>query len=344
VLADSADELQADVERIRLESGLDYIDLKSFVEKLKEVYRDLENDHPRLQLWLWRQAALLDYLQDPPKGVSFDLLEADLSLGVVLNQARRKLSSATDEAQEKTIRQEVRQVSEKVLSDALETAAQATSRLLGPKTEDCLFWANLMLPVSSQYLDSSFFMGDPTGQRNKKRADQLWKHTSQELSKVLVVVAETSGKNSYFGFWVPVYSDSVILSGSPTAYQKYEGSAVFKDDLPLFSKEIQMLQVPQKILMLQVEALQDYMMYDFEESLFVSLPFSLNSGKKVPAVFNINVIPKGKPDGWRRAYHPVWLRETRDQIKSSLYQACEAFILKCDSVEGNPLSCDWDYF
>lgn len=285
---------------------------------------------------MWRQAALLDYLQDSPKGVSLELLETGLKYGVALNRARRGLLSATDEAQQKAIRQEVHQLSGDLLLEALDTAAQATSRLLGPKTDDYGFRANLMLPVNWEVLDSPFFMDDSTGRRNKERADHLWQHTNQQLSEVLVVVAEAGGRNSYFGFWVPVYSDSVILPGSPTAYQEDEGSAVFKDDLPPFSEEI-----PRR----QIEAWRYYMRSDFEEDLFVSLPFRLNSSKKVSAIFNINVRmkkdkQKGEQDGWRRAYHRVWLRKTRDQIKSSLCQAFEAFILKCDTLEGTPFPRD----
>jgi len=94
-------------------------------------------------------------------------------------ESKLDYACVTDEAQQKAIRQEVHQLSGDLLLEALDTAAQATSRLLGPKTDDYGFRANLMLPVNWEVLDSPFFMDDSTGRRNKERADHLWQHTNQ---------------------------------------------------------------------------------------------------------------------------------------------------------------------
>ncbi len=319
------------IDRLRYESNLQYMDIKSFAAKLKEAYQDLGNDkrYQQIRLWIWRRSALVDYVLHPPTGLSHTLLESDLMRGVVLNRARRSLALAADDAEREDLRRQAHQIASKILSGALESAAQATCRLLGPKIENCSYWANFMLPMDPQYLNSPFFMDHADGKQNKERGDHLWRHVREQHSKVLVVVAETRGETNHFGFWVPVYSSSMILPGAPTAYLTYEGSAVFKDDLPPF---------PQQVPNAQVEEWRRYMRDHFRESLFVSLPYSLNSGGKTLAVFNINVIPKGNPDSWRRAYHRLWLRETRDQIKASLCQAYEAFQLKCDTLdeEGTP--------
>lgn len=122
---------------------------------------------------------------------------------------------------------------------------------------------------------------------------------------------------------MPVYSEtSLTLPGAPSAFADSQGFAVFKDDLPPlkgFTGE-------------QTTAWHNYMRTYFREDLFVSLPYTLNSSaneKQVFAICNVNVKPI-KPDAWRRAYHLEWLCEARDQVKSSLCQAYEAFQLMCD--------------
>lgn len=314
-----------DIDRLRWESKLDYLDTKSFVLALKDACKEVGIQDEPLKLWIFNRTSLLDYLLFPPSGQSTDLLEADLKLGILLNRARGFLE--LDPVR-------VREYAKKTLAQALESAANATSRILGPKPEDSQVWANLMVPINKDQLQSTFFSQGTGVNENINRARKLWQHTPQQASKVLVVVAETNEENNHFGFWVPVYDrGSLVLPGAPTAFVKCEGSAVFKDDLPHlinFCHE-------------QNQAFQNYMNFHFKESLFVSLPLTLESSannRRVVAVLNVNVIPRS-PDSWRRAYHLEWLREATKQVKSSLCQAYEAFQLICDTLnEGEQLLLD----
>jgi hypothetical protein len=214
-----------DLERLQRSVELNYPDTKTFARELSNLCRKIVREAPELEKWVRRRVSLLEYEFNPPPNLPQELLEVYLSLRFSLNEISRYIGDDTLEDDLGN--------TEMILDQALASAAYLTHRILGSKEDGIELWANLMLPLKNQPEALRTKLRGEQAIANYNRASQLWEACSA-ASKVLVVLAETNDENKHIGFWIPIArsSNHNPLPGAPTAYSRYEASAVFRDDLP----------------------------------------------------------------------------------------------------------------
>ena len=288
-----------DIATVRAASGLDHFENRVFSNRLGEAFNDLIRSHPKLELWIRRRMALLDY-ERPQEEAFQELKDHALSMRFALAQA---FAAAPQNPRDANL------IAREVCANALTAAAEAARLVLGRGA--CRFSANLMVPAALH--NSLVPCLEPTAAvlKNAQKAADLWKELpGSTTDKCLVVLAETADANQV-GFWVPLSRGDHrnYLPGAPTAYFGLRGSAVFSDDLPTlegFSRTL-------------LDRWKLYMTQDFQDHMFVSLPLVIHrpedGGRKCIAVLNINASPQAQTeDGWRRAYHEEWLSLAPDRV------------------------------
>ncbi|HNJ19228.1 MAG TPA: hypothetical protein PKI24_14950 [Nitrospira sp.] len=315
-------------------TAFDHLDSKTFLRGLRDHCREFMRQHPQLRLWIEKRNALLDFAIEQ----ACDIPEQLSLTAIALRQAQNQTYGLISDGQSAQAIDMAGQISER----AMYAAVQAVLNVLGKnKTDACPASANLMVPCRVADLECDGFLPNELARQNHARAARLWKHLAQP-NKCLVVIAETA-EAGHLGFWVPLDSGGsrLSLAGAPTAFIHQEGTAVFKDDLPL-------LQGVPDALAVEWTA---YMKSEFQEQMFVSLPFIVPKtdtvgGKLVAGVLNVNASPPSD-DGWRRAYHKEWLALARKNIDQFVEVAFIVNKLKSKARTNQDLKIDtgsslWD--
>lgn len=291
-----------------------------FARKLRESCSEIEEDHPRLKLWILRRCALLEYRISTLAELPIDLSTTGTSLNYSLFAGLMDYCDGASQFTQDRALNEVRRVANVTLTQALMAVGQIVCRILSTRPSDCEFGTNLMLPVGHEFLDSALFSA-PQPQDNIQDAKNLWGEPSG-YDSCLAVVAESNDESEYLGFWLPILANCRNPSdGATTAYYKARASAVFIDDPPLLSGE----DLPENS---HSKWLQ-YLNKRFQQAAFVSVPFAIEvkGGKRrVPAIVNVNINPADHRD-FRRAYHPEWLRIAQREAAPLVCEAHKAFIL-----------------
>jgi hypothetical protein len=287
--------IAADIAAIQSVAGLDHLDRKTFSAKLTETLEELQRDHPRLALWILRRLALLD---EPPEEEVFQELKDNAwrigySLATALLVARQEPPEANRLAKDACV-------------SALTAAAEAVRRVLGKG--GCSLSANLMVPAALGANPVPCLEPTNIVTSNAGKAEALWRELpSYKKEKSLVIMAETPGVNQV-GFWVPLAlgDEKACLPGAPAAFIFQRAAAVFANDLP------SLVGFPGTLR----ETWNHYMHQDFEDQMFVSLPFVMRKtatgNQQTIAVLNVNANPPSD-DGWRRGYHDEWLVQATER-------------------------------
>jgi hypothetical protein len=292
-------------------AGLDHVSRAAFVPRLQERCLEEMRRHPRLKRWIQRRMALLDFVVAPPVDVPEEVRDMGPLLRALLLQATALLGQGD--------RAGAGALAAKISVKALSAAAAAVKRILG--TGDCHLSANIMIPTVLDSLDGPRCVSGRIAQMKSARAAQLWQGFASLGERCLLIVAETEDAD-HMGFWIPIRQGQQLapLPGAPEAFDTLEGSAVFKDDLPdlsaAFSPTIN-------------SRWHAFMTEHFKQRMFVSLPLRLpaENAPTVGAVLNVNAAPTAE-DGWRRAYHPVWLRAARDRAGPFIEAAYFATLIR----------------
>jgi hypothetical protein len=288
-------------------AGLDHLHNSDFAARLIDRSTELMREHPKLANWVQHRNAALEFIARPPKAnVPEDLVDSELQLRHALMRANLLARSNRTLAAN---------VAARVMRHAMEAAAIAVAKALG--AENSGVSANLMVPVSG----ATDWTPTKDTLRNAERARALWAGLGSE--KRLLIVAQTAGAD-HVGFWVPLaraHRGGLWLPGAPTAFRHGQGDAVFKDDLPPLSG------FPDTV----ADRWKTYMITDFAQRMFVSVPFVAPKGgpggsRVVVSVLNVNV-DASDLSGWRRASHPEWLKVARDRSRPFVEIAFEALIV-----------------
>ena len=280
----------AEVRDLRASVGLHYMSpVSKFTKSVIVRCREYARNNPELQLWIRRRISLLELVDRlPDEQDTFDAIAQSFQFrySTIIHSLYQDQGTAI-------------RLSRELTSDALRSAALAALDVLCIDTSQLDFDANLMVPVDPSVGPEVF------GDRWKQSID-LW---DDEKEKRLVVVAETSAK--YYGFWVPLLrgDENASLPGAPTAYRYGKGSAVFRDDLPVFHN------FPKKLK----NKWDAYVEGEYKHDMFISIPlmFAKADGAKTVAVMNIDLNVNGENGLWR-AYHTEWLELSKKRASRFL--------------------------
>jgi hypothetical protein len=281
---------------LRHQAGLDHLDSANFVLAVTANCREMARQHEPLGLWVRRRISLLEHAASPPHPVSHRYDRAAFLLRQTLFFADAPGGDAASVGAKLDLTAQVGQ-------DALETAGALVAEALGVDAPQ--YSVNLMVPMRLRSREGPDIRPNnaeaaTVAAENREKAAALWQ--TCKADRCLTVVAETRNAR-HLGFWVPLcrgHHDADI-PGAPRAFFRGEGFAVFKDDLP-------------KVIGFDPGLADDwdrYMRRDFQDSLFVSLPFSVprttgGTGDAMPiAVVNVNAIRSDDDTSWMRAYHPI---------------------------------------
>lgn len=294
---------------------LDHVAPVVFAERLVERCRDIARDHQELALWVNRRIPPLEYVCQPPGRVPDEIADATMTWRMaIIRAASGNMSIGA-----------VEDAAARILERAMDAAAQEVESAIGAR--DSRISANLMVPIPGREdALGRFVEDDPRSRQNNRRAVDLWGEPDPKEPR-LVIVAETQGSN-HKGFWVPLFQgdSGTHLPGAPTAFAHRQGNAVFKDDLP-----------PLRGFPHGTDARwRAYMVNDFREKLFVSLPFQAPTakGRRVTAaVLNVNA-DAADLGPWRRLYHDEWVCAARDRVRPLIEVACAAFLIMMSREQG----------
>lgn len=322
-----------DISRLKIKAGLDHIEDTVFLKELQRQCRDYIRIHPQLRLWIEKRNALLEFKTELIPDIRDELNRNALKL----RRAQFEAAGFLNSGQNDLALEAANSISENALLYALEGVVNILGKNRGV---ECPANANLMVPWNMNGAASPEFFPNETARKNNEKALRLWRHLPNP-NKCLISIAETKDAN-YLGFWVPLDSGGIQnnLPGAPTSFFQKKPTAVFKDDLPPLSGFPQLLK----------EEWGTYMRNDFQQQMFVSIPFLVpqthaGMGSVVAAVLNVNVSPP-EDDRWRRAYHREWLDEVRRNIEQFLEAAFMSNGIRF-SAENHMLSIDtgsslWD--
>ena len=278
-----------ELDNLQKQAGLEHLDATTFLRGLRDHGKELLREHPMLRLWIETRISLLEYKITPPLLVPDELRRTEVQL-------RRSLLSVQNILWQSPANASA--LATELTTVAMQSAAQAAFQILGGNP--CRLSANLMVPTTAREQIASTFSPNEYAKANTDKAAGLWEGYGA-ATKFLVVVAETA-KANHLGFWIPIVrgDKGSDLPGAPFAYQRIQGASVFKDDLPPLTG------FPTEL----TARWNAYMLNDFKESLFISLPFRVPTGhlgtEIVAAVLNVNADPQDI-GAWRRAYHQEWL-------------------------------------
>lgn len=307
------------LEKLREDAGLTDTDIGQFARRLIESCTELEEEHPRLALWIARRGALLEYKIATLAELPTEPPTTGANLNYSLFSALMKLGVAESGPQRERVLLESRQVASETLQQALSAAGQAVCRTLSRRPAECGFWTNLMVVAGTGILEADLF-SHPRARTNAQAARGIWGEPV-EGSNCLVVVAETNEEPEHLGFWLPLgLPGRNPTPGATTAYYRAKASAMFVDDLP---------QIGSDFPTAAHAPWSEHLRSRFRQVVFVSVPFVLElrgGQKKVPAVVNVNIDPAGERD-CRRAYHEEWLRVCQREAAPLACEAYKAFAL-----------------
>lgn len=304
-----------DIEAIRKDACLTDVDRGVFLKRLRDDCRELMRVQPRLANWLQLRVGLLDWALTPMWERPEEIEDSQVVLRTLLTRANHLHWQTPREAQ---------RLASLIVRNAMEGAALALASAVGNKGEKVS--ANLMAPV--QATGPLFMPGNAAAANANERAEALWEGIDAEHR--LLIVAETRDSN-HLGFWIPIArgEGGNPLPGAGSAFLRGDGDTVFKDDLPPFQG------FPAK-----VEARwRSFMVEQFQEKLFVSIPFRAPNGtagsRITPGVLNVNVDAVDTAL-WRRAYHPEWLRLARREVQPFIEIALSALLIMLAGVDDPP--------
>lgn len=278
----------SDLNRCRSEFGLDSLPLATFAEEVAARCSLIQQTHPVLKNWIEKRVALLAFHFDRPV---FDYAE-----GHRVAKKLRELSDAAMALYFQGHYVEAATVASDGVSDSLLAAGSTVNAVLSK--HNCTLQASIMMPYSGD--PNSIPLLEPLElvSHNRQKASQIWSHLQVPATN-LVIVGETKPPQ-HIGFWVPVISadQTKSLPGAPWAFQRMEGSAVFRDDPPPLTGFDTKL---------EGEWLR-YIRNDLVEPVFLSLPYFHTDDRtgidKVVAVLNIDAIPASVD--WKRSFHREW--------------------------------------
>jgi hypothetical protein len=265
--------------------GVDHLNRVEFCRRLSDECYEVVRTYPELTSWVYRRMALLDWILhdrplDPSRREEAFSLRNGYDECVILS--RLDADAAVEEAS-RLCRAAIAGAANAVV-DALADAAGLSANLMIPLPRA------VELPLRGAALT------------NKQRADRLWTHVGEHATR-LIVIAESPGAN-HLGFWVPAITrqPGVRFPGATEAILG-NSSAVLKRDLP----KLEGASVP-----LQADW-EKYMLNEFTNDLFVSLPIRPPGIANPVAVLNVNVnISNGAEREWYRAYAERWTRRAMD--------------------------------
>jgi hypothetical protein len=311
----------ADLPLLRKELNLEKLAGPDFLEQLHYKCIQVQQDHPRLRRWIEERIALLEYEINPPR-------IAPESVRVAIAQRHSLLStvrfiSAAGAARPDLLDAAVLQA-EYLAKKALDAAAVEVAAVLGRGHSDAK--ANLMVPVPSSDDGLPDFNLNTEQTQMAQKAREIWRN-APAWTKCLLIVAESEG-GANAGFWTPVVKGSYgnDLPGAPRAFHTQRGHVVFREDLPDLSGFSEALDARWK----------SYMIADFHEDLFVSLPFIVptrpeeHSGTTVAGVLNVNVRTDDLAT-WRRACHDDWRQVAATAAAPFVEVAFHALLAKIDA-------------
>jgi hypothetical protein len=305
--------------KLQEDARLSELDTGEFARRLLEACEELEENHPKLRLWIAKRCALLEYRTSTLAELPTELPTTGISLNHSLFTGLMNYCDAGSPLTREQAVSALERAAAETLEQAMEAVGQIVCRTLSIRPNECRFWANLMLPEEFDFLASPLFSAFDS-QQNIEDARELW-GDPVKYEKCLVVVAETNDKVEYLGFWIPVLPNCRNPSaGAATAYYKARASAVFIDDPPPLGDDVSDGTHPKWVR---------YLRERFLQAVFVSVPFAIEvkgGQKKVPAIVNVNIDPANDRD-FRRAYYPEWLRIIQREAAPLVCEAHKAFVL-----------------
>lgn len=318
--------------------------IKDLLHKLDEFYHD--DQHSLLKNWLQSRIAFLQFFAEPHSTKRSTEYENILINSSILRLRYHHIVATLccqKSGKYDALKRDTERVLLGLMDNALNSAGECVLCGLGKKklelnndstesknnnSEKYTLDVNLMLPVSSDYIDIADTSSKTIDQLkndfyhveiNTKNSESIWGDKSN-YSTVLKIVKQTAetdkqipsteinrddtaaryNENKKEGFWVPLNDE---LFGAPRAFKNLTGSCVIREDLPDKNHLNDVMNGN------WVDFISNYA----HDEGFISIPcvvpdtnnYSTNASSHTVAVLNVNIHSADEYLMYR-GYHPCW--------------------------------------